>query len=88
LPTARLCAQNIWICTLTVIGRSASLSAQKRIRRGPRTRRQLRSVNGAAADMVLTPQTRHRPGIGASDRDAHRALPVRAHGALPQDRQI
>ena len=35
---------------------------ERRIRRGPPTRRQLRSVSGAAADMVLTPQTRHRPG--------------------------
>jgi hypothetical protein len=29
----------------------------------PADRRQLRSVSGAAADMVLTPQTRHRPGL-------------------------
>jgi hypothetical protein len=63
-------------------------NADRRIRRGPRTRRQLRSVSGAAADIVLTPQTRASARAGASDRNAHRALPIRAHGALPQDRQI
>jgi hypothetical protein len=26
--------------------------------------------------------------VGASGHDAHRALPIRAHGALPQDRQV
>jgi hypothetical protein len=39
------------------------IHGDRRIRRGPRTRRQLRSVSGAAADIVLTPQTRHRPGL-------------------------
>jgi hypothetical protein len=35
----------------------------QRIRRGLRTRRQLRSVSGAVADMVPTQQIRHRPGL-------------------------
>jgi hypothetical protein len=68
--------------------RKGDWRAWGRIRRGPRTRRQLRSVSGAVADIVLTPQTRASARAGASDRNAHRALPIRAHGALPQDRQI
>jgi hypothetical protein len=68
--------------------RKGDWRAYRRIRRGPRTRRQLRSVSGAAADIVLTPQTRASARAGASDRNAHRALPIRAHGALRQDRQI
>jgi hypothetical protein len=59
-----------------------------RIRRGPRTRCQLRSVSGAAADMVLIPQSGHRPGLVRVTVSDHRALPIRARGALPQDGQI
>jgi hypothetical protein len=42
---------------------------------------------GDAASMMLTPQNRHGQ-IGASDRNSHRGLPIRAHRALLQDRQI
>lgn len=48
-----------------------------RIRRGPRTRCQLRSVSGAAADMVLIPQSGHRPGLVRVTVSDHRAKPQR-----------
>jgi len=54
----------------------------------PRTRPQLRSVGGAAANMLLTAQIQASARVAANDRNAHRALPIRGHGALPQDRQV
>jgi hypothetical protein len=40
--------------------------------------------------MALTQHTADQASgrVGASDRNAHRALPIRVHGALPHDRQI
>ncbi len=49
---------------------------------------QLRSVSRAAAGMAPSTAAQASAGSRVSDGNAHRALPIRTHGAPPQERQI
>src|SRR4249920_3545917 len=56
--------------------------------RAQRSFHQLRSVSRAAAGMAPGTAAQASAGSRVSDGNAHRALPIRTHGAPPQERQI
>jgi len=56
--------------------------------RAQRSFHHLRSVSRAAAGMAPGTAAQASAGSRVNDGNAHRALPIRTHGAPPQERQI
>ena len=80
--------QNSLICAAPLGRRRATANVHSGTVRARRSFHQLRSVSRAAAGMAPGTAAQASAGSRVSDGNAHRALPIRTHGAPPQERQI